>query len=125
MTTDTIEATSTEEFTVWGDENCVTAEEVALVEDLQEIQAIYSRRAASPKCEAGVQTASLDSWAFDLSQRLNNGDVTVENIVNDFRASLADQDHLAFTPIGHYALTIERDNPQAQWVPVLHNDTIS
>jgi len=109
-----------EQSTVWGDDYCISADEVALVEDLQQIQQVYSRKTSSDDRTILSNASSLDFWGMDLSQRLNDGDLTIENIVNDFRVSLDDQDHLAFTPVGAYVLCIERDAADTAWMPVVH-----
>lgn len=119
------QVTPIENLPVWGDVSCITADGVELVEDLQEIQMMYSRRSPHHDPPASIQRDSLDIWGFDLSQRLNDGDVTVENVVSEFHAALADEDHLAFTQVGQYSLSLERNDADAEWTQVLHTEAHS
>jgi hypothetical protein len=103
---------------VWGDDYCVSADEIALIEDLQEIEYVFSRKTAENSPAILLDSESLNFWGLDLSRQLNDGDVTVENVVNKFRVSVKDPDHLAFGPVGMYELCLERDSTGEQkWLP--------
>ena len=111
-----------EQSSVWGDEYCVSADEVALIEDLQEIEHVYSRKTVEAAPVVLIDSDSLGFWGLDLSERLNDGDLTVENVVNKFRVSLDDQDHIAFTPVGAYRLSLEREAGE-EWIPVVQSSS--
>jgi hypothetical protein len=111
-----------EQGSVWGDEYCVSADEVALIEDLQEIEHMYSRKSAAIGPAVLLDSNSLGFWGLDLSERLNDGELTVENIVNKFRVSLDGQDHIAFAPVGSYTLSLEREGGDA-WTPFIHSSS--